>query len=603
MPHAALCTALLAGADARADQLDPVTVTATRSPSRVSDTIAEVTVIDRVDLQRATGLTPAQVLSRQPGVQWSANGGRGKASSVFIRGLEARNTLLLVDGVRLGSATVGAPSIESLPLALVDRIEVVRGPLSSLYGSDAVGGVIQVFSRRGLEGLKPDLSAAVGSNGFAQVTGGLAFGQGPFDGAVQFGHQRDDGFSATNPRARFGVHDPDRDGFRQNAGSLRLGWQLNPDWRVDALALGSDGETQYDDGPGVDSRARIASGVAAVALDGRVMPGWRTTLRLGRSTDTYDTLASASPFTPLGATRTEQRQLSWDNLVDTPAGTLLLLAERIEQRVERPVEAYTTSDRTIDAVAAGLTGEAGPHTWQGALRVDRNSQFGTQPTGSVGYAYALTPAWRLGAQYGTSFVAPSFNQLYFPGFGNPTLQPEEGRHAELSVRWASGVHVLRAAWVDHRIRGYIPSGPLPVNVPRTQIDGLALSWQARMGAVVAAASAEFLDPRNATEGSPNDGKLLPRRARNALRAQIDAPLGPVVVGATLIAFSERYEDPANTLRMPGFATVDLRADWALDAAWTVGLRLNNLADKAYETAYGYNQPGREAIVVLRWTPR
>jgi vitamin B12 transporter len=582
--------------------LDAVTVTATRTPSRVSETVADVTVIERDEIERATGRTLPELLARQPGIQISSNGGLGTISGVFIRGLEARHTLLLVDGVRLGSATVGTPSFDNLPLAAIDRIEVVRGPLSSLYGSEAVGGVVQVFTRRGQQGLVPDAFATVGSNRYVQAGGGLAFGSGAFDGAVRVTSTRTQGFSATNPRVQFGLHNPDDDGFRQTAGSLRLGWQLSPDWRLDGFALESDGEVDYDDGPGGPARAKLSNGVQSLAAAGRVTSGWRTRLAYGRSTDVYDTVATASPFTPLGATKTDQRQLGWENAFDTPVGTLLALVERIEQRVERPGQPYAVDRRDIDALALGLTGEAGAHAWQASVRSDRNSQFGRQTTGSAGYGYSVSPAWRLFGSLGTSFVAPSFNQLYFPGFGNPTLQPEEGEHGELGVRWTGGGQVLRAAWVDNRIRGYIPSGPLPTNVPRSRIDGLVMSWEGRWSGLAAGASYERLDPRNATEGSPNFDKLLPRRSRDAMRAQADWSFGEFSVGGTLSAFSERYEDAANTLRIAGFATLDLRADWRIDRAWTLGLRLNNLADKAYETAYGYNQPGREAYLTVRWSP-
>jgi vitamin B12 transporter len=583
--------------------LDTVTVTATRTPSRIADTVAEVTVVERVDIERASGRTLAELLSRQPGLQWTSNGGLGKTSSVFIRGLESRHTLLLVDGVRLGSATVGTPSWDNLPLDAIERIEIVRGPLSSVYGSDAAGGVIQVFTRRGRPGVHGNATASAGSDRYGQLGGGVAFGQGGFDGAVQFSHTQNRGFSSTNERALFGVFNPDTDGFRQNAGSLRLGWEPAPGWRIDAMALESDGETQYDDGPDVDSRAKLRNGVQSLQASGRLGAGWTTLLRYGRSTDVYDTLATASAFTPLGATRTEQRQLGWENAFDTPVGTALALVERIEQDVSRPGQAYTTSARTIDAVGLGLTGEAARHAWQAAVRHDSNSQFGDQTTGSAGYGFALTPRWRVAGSYGTSFVAPSFNQLYFPGFGNPDLLPEEGRHGELSLRWTSGGQTLRTAWVDNRIRGYIPSGPLPANVPRSRIDGLVMSYEGRWTGLVAGASYEHLDPRNATEGSPDAGNLLPRRARDAFRAQADWLLGRASVGGTLSAFSHRFEDPANRLRLAGFATLDLRADWALTPEWTIGARLNNLADKVYETAYGFNQPGREAFVTLRWAQR
>jgi vitamin B12 transporter len=343
--------------------------------------------------------------------------------------------------------------------------------------------------------------------------------------------------------------------------------------------------------------------VQGLSASGRISAGWNTRFSYGRSTDIYDTLVTASPYVPLGAIRTTQQQYTWENRFATRLGTALALAERLEQSVSQPDTPFDVSRRTIDSLGLGLTGEAGGHAWQAGLRQDRNSQYGSQTTGSLGYAFEFTPSWRAGLSYGTSFVAPSFNQLYYPGFGNPDLQPETGRHAEASLRWAQGPHTVRAAWIDNRIRGYIPSGPLPQNVPHARIDGLVVNWETRLNALVTGVSYEHLDPRDATVGGSNEGKLLPRRARDAFRARADWSVGRMTFGGTLSAFSHRFDDAANTLRLAGFATLDLRADWALRPDLAIGVRLNNLADKVYETAWGYNQWGRSAFLTLRWSPR
>ena len=281
--------------------LGTVTVTATRSPSRVADLITEVTVIDREMLDRMSGRTLVEVLSTEPGIQFTSNGGLGKNSGLFIRGMDARHTLLLVDGVRVGSATTGAPSLDNLPLESIERIEIVRGPMSALYGSDAVGGVIQIFTRRGRPGLYPNAKVTVGSNRYGQMAAGAALGEGAFDAAVQVQHTETRGFSSTRPGAQFGNFNPDDDGFVQDAGSVRLGWQATPDWRVEALALEADGVSRYDDGPGVDSKAQLRNrvvslrasrpscggGTTARATEGRAITlmssrTWSSIMKIGR---------------------------------------------------------------------------------------------------------------------------------------------------------------------------------------------------------------------------------------------------------------------------------------------------------------------------------
>jgi vitamin B12 transporter len=579
-----------------------VVVTASRTPQRVDQALAQVTVIDRARIEAAAGRTLAELLAAESGVQSWSNGGLGKAASVSLRGLESRHTLLLIDGVRYGSATLGIPSWDNIPLDSIERIEIVRGPMSGLYGSDAVGGVVQIFTRGGQSGFKPDATATVGSRSYGEVAAGARFGAGAFDGSLRLQHRRTDGFSASNPRLPFGNHNPDADGFEQTSIHGRVGLRLG-DWRAEASWLKSEGTTHFDDGPGTDSRAALGTEVLSAQVSGPVAGPWRTALTLARSRDDSDTLASASAFTPLGNTATTQMQLTWLNQIDTPLGTALVLAERVAQEVQRPGAPFAASDRTVTGLALGLNGEAGAHGWQANVRRDRNSQFGSQSTGSLGYGYTLAPGLRATASVGSSFVAPSFNQLYFPGFGNPNLLPEEGRQRELGLVWRSGPVTSRIVAFDNRIRGYISSGPLPTNIPRVKVDGISASVDAVLGAWTLAGSIDSINPVNATEGTANFGRFLPRRVQESGRLALDWRGGAFTLGSTLQAFGARYENANNSTRLGGYATLDLRAEWALARDWALAAKLNNAFGKTYETVLGYNQPGREAYLTLRWAPR
>ncbi len=599
----ALLTAVAAAPVHAQAAAERITVTATRVPTRVNEVVADISVIDREQIERSEGRTLPELLAGLAGFQFSSNGGLGKLSSVFIRGLEARHTLLLVDGVRVGSATVGTPSLDNLPLEAIDHIEVVRGPMSSLYGNGAFGGVIQVFTRKGKQGLTGNAKLAVGSNEFGQVAGGVGFGNGVIDAAVQVQHTDTKGISASNPKAPFGNYNGDRDGFRQNAGSLRLGWQALTDWRVEFLTLQSTGLTGVDDGPGADARAELETRLMSLTLRGQVLPAWGTRLTASESVDAYDTIASASAFASLGVIQTRARQVAWENTVATPVGTVLVLAEKTNEKATRPGAPFAVSERNIDGYALGLSGAAAQHAWQASVRRDSNSQFGGVTTGAVGYGYALTPAWRLGGSYGTSQVLPSFNQLYFPGFGNPLLLPEKGQHGEVSVRWTHAEHSLRAAYYDYTYRGFISSGPQPVNLPRVGITGYTLAYEGRWQNVDLTASLDQVDPRNTTVGNANYGKQLARRAKQAVRAGVDWRAGAWSVGATLAGFSHRFDDAANATRLGGYGTLDLRAEWALTRDWKLAAKLNNIGGKTYETVLGYNQPGREAYLTLRYAFR
>ncbi|HET7864565.1 MAG TPA: TonB-dependent receptor [Burkholderiaceae bacterium] len=590
--------------------LDAVVITATRTPSRVSDAIAEITVLDRAALDRSSGRTLTELLSQQAGMQFYSNGGLGKVSSLSMRGLDARHTLLLVDGVRVGSATLGTPSLDNLPLESIDRIEIVRGPLSGLYGSDAVGGVVQIFTRRGRDGFRPNLKVTAGSERYAQLAGGFTLGQDGWDAAVQLEHTETHGFSATNSTHPFS-YDPDRDPFRQHAGSARFGYRLNADWRIEARVLHADALNDYDDGiarldadymplpgPGAHTQARLRNRVLASDLSGAFTPEWHTALRVSTSDDEAITVDANGPDS-LGKIATERRLLGWEHTVALPLGQLFAAAERLLEDVSKPPPQYDITSRQVDALSLGWNGTVADHSWQASARRDRNSQFGNQNTGAVAWGYAVTPAWRAGASFGSSFVAPSFNQLYWPGFGNPALQPEEGKHAELSLRFSQDSRSARAAWFRHRVGGYITPGARPGNID-AHIDGVSLSCDTRLDDWVLNASLDRMDPQVAN-GS-NAGKQLPRRAKSALKLQADWTRGDLSGGLAWQALSQRFDDAANKNRLPGYGTLDLRADWRVASAWTLGARLNNVADKVYETARGYNQPGREVFVTLRFAP-
>ena len=583
--------------------LPPVVVTATRTPVKVSELVAEVTVLDRAMLDRSEGRTLVEVLSQTPGLQFSANGGLGKSASLFVRGLEARHVLLLIDGVRVGSATVNTASFDNLPLEAVERIEIVRGPMTSVYGSNAMGGVVQIFTRRGGPGLRGNAKVGAGSHGYGLASGGVSFGDSEFDVAAQVQRLQNDGFSATNANVPFGSFNPDNDGFRQNAGSLRASWAFAPGWRAEGLLLESRGKTQLDDGLGADARAGLRNSIQSIQVGGLVLGEWRTQVAVGRSVDSYDTLSTADAFTDLGAIETVQNQLTWENRIGLPLGEALVVLERLKQEVSRPVAPFDVSQRNIDAVALGWSASMDAHNLQASLRRDRNSQFGGNTTGALAYAYAITTAWRAGGSYGTSFTAPSFNQLYFPGFGSPNLLPEEGRHAELFGQWTAEPHKVRLTAYRHRYDLFISSGPQPTNIPKVEIDGVTLSWDARFDSLWLTASYDHTDPRNASVGSANFGKLLQRRAPQALKANADWQLGPFKLGAAWQAYSHRFDDTANSTRLAGYGVLDLSADWAMARDWSLGLRLNNMGGRVYETALGYNQPGREGFVTLRWSMR
>ncbi|MDO8772497.1 MAG: TonB-dependent receptor [Burkholderiaceae bacterium] len=572
-------------------QLKETVVTASRTQTRADDLVSEVVVLDRAAIEASTGRTLTEVLTRSAGVQMTSNGGLGKNTGVFIRGTEARHTILLIDGVRFGSATAGTPSWDNIPLDMVERIEVLKGPASALYGSEAVGGVVQVFLRKGVKGFSPYASATLGSNSYAQVTAGLLGGDGPLSYAIGVQKTRDKGFSATNSTAAFGNYNPDRDGFKQDAVNASVAYQLNTDWKIDAGLLYADGVNQFDDGPTGDSRAAVRTQTLRAGVVGEILPNWKSQLRVSQAADKYNAIEAA--FLP-SQFNTAQNQLTWQNDVDTPLGIAVVGLERLTQKVDSSTT-YDVTQRTVSSYFAGLNGASGSHSWQANLRRDSNSQFGDSNTWFAGYGYKINPAWRVNASYGTSFVAPSFNQLYYPGFGNTQLQPEKGRNLDLGVTYSENGQTVKLVHFDNKIRGFITGATKAENIPRARIDGWTLGYDGAFGAFNLHASADALNPRNELTD-----KLLPRRARNQVTLGADYTTGAWTVGGSLLNVGARYDDVKNAVALNSYTTLDVFANYAISKDLQLQTRVNNLTNKSYETAFGFNQPGRAVFVTLRY---
>ena len=232
-------------------QLGETVVTATRSAQPVGDVVADITIIDRERIERSGAVGLADVLKRVPGIEMSRNGGPATTTSVFLRGAESRFTAVYIDGVRIDSQATGGAAWESIPLALIDRIEVLRGPAGAVYGSDAIGGVIQIFTKRGEAGFAPFAGVGVGTYDTRKVDAGFSGASGGFDYALGLAHEKSDGFNA-RPIAS---QNPDRDGYRSQAANLRLGFQVNRAQRLEATYLTSDSNSGYDNGLGKDDRS------------------------------------------------------------------------------------------------------------------------------------------------------------------------------------------------------------------------------------------------------------------------------------------------------------------------------------------------------------
>ena len=587
----------------RATELDEIIVTATRTATTTDAALAAVEVIDRAAIERSQARSLPDLLRGRAGISLANQGGAGKLTTLFLRGSESDHVLVLVDGVRIGSSTSGLAAFQDLPIEMIDRVEIVRGPRSSLYGSDAIGGVIQIFTRRDQHGFTPRLHAGGGSNGLHEF--GLGFGgrgsRSWFGG--DYSYRKTDGINACRGigapvYAGCFTTQPDRDGYRSDALSLRGGVQWGDAWVLDGHALRNEGHNEFD-GDYVNEADTIQQVVGA-ALAWTPAAGTAIKLSAGRNRDASDNLKDGA-FIGYFDTDRDSATLQGDFTV-APGQLLTLGLDWLRDSVDSNTR-FAQIQRDNRAAFGSYQAALGAQSLQASVRHDDNEQFGDHTTGNAAWGIGFGESWRVTAGYGTAFKAPSFNELYFPFFGNPDLRPEQSATSELGLAWQRAASSIRLDAYDTRVDdliAYDSALRLPNNIQRARLRGAELTAHTTVAQWALQASASVVDAVNSD--APNAGKQLPRRARHSARLDLDRGFGAWRLGLTGVGEGERFDDLANRRRLGSYATLDLRAEYSLTPSVTVQARLANVLDRKYETSAFYNQPGREWFVTVRYAP-
>jgi vitamin B12 transporter len=578
-------------------------VTATRTAQTAEQSLAAVTVFDRAQIEQSQASSVPELLKKVPGVSLTSNGGPGKNTSLFMRGSESDHVLVLIDGVKVGSVSSGGAALQDLPLELIERIEVVRGPRSSLYGSEAIGGVIQIFTRKGAgAGIKPFFSAGYGTHDSYNGSAGVSGGAGNAWYSLALSGLDSDGINVKS--AATSGYEDDADGYRNLSAVFSAGYRFANGLELDANLLQAKSHNDYDQ----VNRKRTAGFHAHADGETRVVGArarfaplepWRVTLQAGRSEDKSDAYQDGAFFSRFDSRRDSA---SWQNdLTLTPGHTLSLGADYQHDQVNGST-AYAEDSRDNSGAFVQYLGEVGRHDWQVSLRRDDNQQFGRHDTGNIGYGYALSDWLRATLSYGTAFKAPTFNELYYPGYGNPELDAETSKSLEAGLagqhawgRWS--VNAFRTVIED--LIAYDASIRAPANVDEARIRGVELVLASQVLGWDWNANYTLMEPENRSSGA-NDGNELARRAKQLFNLDLDRRLGAFSLGVSLHAEGQRFDDLANRKELSGFATLDLRGEYRIDPEWRLQTRVANLLDADYETAQGFNQPGQAVYLSLRY---
>ena len=589
-------------------------MTASRVATPVTDVIADVSIIDRQTLERAGQSSLRDILAQQPGVQMVSNGSYRSSTGVFLRGASSSQTIVLIDGVRVGSATLGTASFENFPLARIQRIEILRGAASALYGPDAVGGVIQIFTREPTDALELSANLGFGTDGQRQAGASLRGSAGAIGYSLGVSREKARGISVIVDPASSSFN-PDKDGFTATSVDAKLTAKMNRDHGLTLSLLHSDSEYQFDGLPfpnpsGLtkltsDARAKPQLNNVTVKWDAQWLPQWKSTVTAGTSEEEsvseYYRISDGA-FSGSSKFNTKRKQLTWQNDITLDKDVLSLMLENRSEAVDSSTN-YTVKERDVRSALVSYAFNRARWNALAVIRNDKNAQFGSFSNWALSGGYRITGSLRAVASLGTSFQAPTFNQLYFPGFGNPALLPQRNRATELGLKYQQGNLALGAVAYHNDIQGFI--------IPSTNVQsslavlrGVTLSADVQAGATSYSLSYDYADPRSySTVPASNDLRLV-RVAQNMLNARVSHRLGDVSLFGELKLSSDR-EDNNRTFTgrdtLHGYSLLHVGMNWKVQKNVSLLARINNLTDAQYMLANGFSVPGRNLFASVSWT--
>ena len=600
-------------------KLSDTLITANRDVEQRSNSSAASTVFTRADIERLRPASVPQLLTQVPGVQVANYGGRGGLYSLFVRGTNTAQTLVLIDGIRVGSNTVGSASLQHLSVDQIERIEVLRGSRSAVHGADAMGGVIQIFTRRGDgKGMRPYVRLAGGSDSTWERTLGLSGGDERTRFSISAGLDETAGIDRT--RASF-ASDADHDAHRNRSLALSLNHRLSDNLDGGFTLLDQQGKTETDNpignwGAPAEPYDDYRVSAGTLWLDGRVTDAWRSRIEFGHSEDKLENFDKLFPGSTVN--NSYRDSVNWLNTVALADGQNLRLGVDYLNDKVRSSNDFERSNRDNKAVFA-------QHSYQGerfgtelGARHDDNQQFGEESTFNGALSYRLNPDNQLILSYSEGFRVPTFADLYWPfdGLysGNPDLAPEKSRSYELQWRSQLGPATeLEASLYRTDFRDLLTYVGDPMtwvgtmeNTDRARVNGFEATlkqelfgWQGDLGISI-------IDPRNR-----ETGRNLANRAKRTANLNLDRQFGEIGLGATFTAVSSSYGNAANTTELSGYGVLDLRANWRASDELTFDVKLANILDKDYSRilysyggeTHGYQEAPASVMIGMTWTPQ
>lgn len=599
--------------------LPAMVVTATRNATSSNELAAATTVYTRQDIEQRQVKTLPELLKGTLGLDMAQQGGYGKITDFFMRGTNSDHILVLMDGIKIGSVSAGTTPFELLPIDQIERVEIIRGPASSLYGSEALGGVIQIFTRKSSteQSTTPRLSLQAGGGSYDTArTAGTVSGQWQ-DTWYNLGvsHFNTQGINARKPiPGAFGFNQPDRDGYQNTGINARVGHHFANSLDLEAFFMHSQGDTQFDSGYGGD-RSDFINQVVGAKASMALMDNWRSSINLGQSRDDNTTFCGPNTLernnTPCyqhpnafdSRFNSTRWNASWQNEIKLNSAHTLNLGTDYRLDEIASSTAFNQKSRYDVGVFGHVHSQWLEHHFVDAsLRWDHNEAAGNYVTGNFGWRYEWDYGLSLLANFGNAFKAPTFNQLYYPNYGNPNLHAEESTSFETGI---AGKH----RWAQWELRAYHTNidqliitvtnpttfNSTAENIGKAEINGLEAEIRSEWQDWHAQLNLNLMSPVNRISNA-----RLPRRADRTLSFDLSRSFGALDVGVNVMAQGMRFDDPSNKKQVAGFVTTDLRTTYHINQNWSLSGQLNNLLDKNYQTVDTYNSFGRNFFLSIHY---
>ena len=556
-----------------------VFVTATRTPISKNNVIADITIITQEEIERAGSSSLTDLLQRQPSIEIYNSGGQGKVSSLHIRGSESDHVVVLVDGLRVNQVTSGLTAFENIPLSQIEKIEIVRGASSSLYGAGAIGGVIQIFTKKGVSGFKPYAAIGYGRYDTKTAQAGIRAGNDFTNYAINISSLSTDGFSA------YKTNNPifnDRDGYNNLSLSGSINHKFNQDNSIGINFIKSSGNNKYDnryDDPNfIDRKNKMDTQVIGINFNNKITTDWRSDLKIGQSIYKYNDF-NGTIWTP---NNSRQNQISWLNNINLSLGSLQLMYDFNRETINKSLE-YDKSERDNSGYMIGYLLNKDNHNFQANYRFDDNSAYGKFNTGNIGYSYKLNNEWAAAGSIGTAFRAPNFMDLYYPGYSNPNLKPEESKNIEASLRYQKDIDKFSATVFQNKIDNFIQldSNWIPQNTEKAKFEGITFNGSTFIDHFQLFGNATFQSAENDVTH-----EKLTRRAKSYGSLGLNYYFDQWNVGTEINASGSKTDacDPYEfscPIKISGYAFVNLVADYRVNNDMKLNLRINNLLNKEY----------------------